>query len=313
MDNLRAFVYFVELDIIQSMLNDWPQDIRIALCLQETGQCEVIFFHKNEAKLMIARVCRLLKVEKENLGVIPETKGHPVKIIRFSDQQRLLKLLVEKDDICERASDYAINYRFAEEEGLDPNYFTRLSGAGKKSPTITKPKDSALVKPFISRRSKTVVDIKSSNKSDKNTPPKDRTLFSGHFAEIARIEQVQGEIHLTLNPDTAATDLVPYKAMDIGYLNEPNQFLIERPLLRQWEAGQSAVIKISPKLFLNKFAHQYFQTPRIAVVMIVPNGVFITCGSQIQTLDAVHRPINFPYYKAVQKKLAHANDKRLSK
>jgi len=293
MNNLKAFIYFVEPEVVEGVLAGWPQEMRLALCLYKSGRCEIMMFHCKEGQGIIRRMREILKLEEGSFGVVPETRGYPTKAIRFSDQQHFLKLMMEKEDLCEIASDYAINYRFAEEEGLDPNYFTNRSYKGKKPASNPVAKANLCAKPFVSRRSKPKASLPlSKGQKVTNFISGGKTQYWGNFAEVARIERSGRNILLTLNPDGASNSLPTLRASGIIHIEEFNQFLLERPLLEKWQAGQSAVIEMPIDQLFSKFPSDYFDAPRIAVVMIVPNDIYVTCGPEIPSeeidLGAVH-------------------------
>ncbi len=289
MNNMKAFIYFVEPEVMEGALSGWPQKMRLALCLYKSGRIEIMMFHCKESQGIIKRMRDILKLETGSFGIVPEARGYPTKAIRFSDQQHFLKLIMEKEDLCEIASDYAINYRFAEEEGLDPNYFTNSSNKGEKParlPTV-RPGMSATL--FQSRRPKTKkrLAVKTTAKAQKitNFISGEKEYFKGSFAEVARIEASGTNVLLTLNPDAAASNLPVLQAFGVTHIDEYNQFLLDRPLVKNWTAGQSAVIEIPIDQLSSKFPSNYFDTPRIAVVMIVPKDIYVTCGPKIPSED----------------------------
>ena len=289
MNKMKAFIYFVEPEVIEGVLTGWPQKMRLALCLYKSGRVEIMMFHCKEGQGIIKRMRDILKLETGSFGIVPETKGYPTKAIRFSDQQHFLKLIMEKEDLCEIASDYAINYRFAEEEGLDPNYFTNSSNKGEKPSRRPVVKPSVPVNLFQSRRAtaKKRIAVKTRAKAQKitNFVSGEKEYFKGSFAEIARIETSGKNVLLTLNPDAAPSNLPVLQAPGIIHIDEYNQFLLDRPLVKNWNAGQSAVIEMPIDQLFSKFPSDYFDTPRIAVVMIVPKDIYVTCGPAIPSED----------------------------
>jgi hypothetical protein len=82
------------------------------------------------------------------------------------------------------------------------------------------------------------------------------------------------------------------QAPGIIHIEEYNQFLLERHLLRRWKAGQSAVVEMPVDQLFSKFPSDYFDKPRVAVVMIVPKDIYVTCGPQIPSeemdIDSFH-------------------------
>jgi hypothetical protein len=294
MNNLKAFIYFVEPEVIEGLLPCWPTEMRLALCLYKTGRVEIMMFHCKEGQSIIKRMRDVLKLEENSFGIVPETRGYPTKAIRFSDQQHFLNLIMEIEDLCEIASDYAINYRFAEEEGLDPIYFTNSSYKGKRPEKNPAVKANQVADPFHSRRAKPARTPKKRKKAQKvtNFISGGKSEFIGNFAEIARIEKCGEHVRLTLNPDAATSDMPVLQAPGIIHIEEYNQFLLERHLLRRWKAGQSAVVEMPVDQLFSKFPSDYFDKPRVAVVMIVPKDIYVTCGPQIPSeemdIDSFH-------------------------
>lgn len=300
MNSLKAFIYFVEPEVIEEALPSWPNNMRLALCLYQTGQCEIVVYHHNEGHQIIARMQGILGLRTGSFGVVPQINGYPTKAIRFSDQQHFVRLILEKDDLCEIAADYAINYQFAEEEGLDPVCFTDRAYMGEKVKNTKKSQDAAFEKPFETRRlkPKIPIQIKKKPRSNLGDAFPQKTKFRGNFAEIARIEKFDEHVLLTLNPDAAPDNASILRATGIIHIDEHNQFLLERPLLQKWKAGQSATIEMPLEQLFCKFTPHYFDKPRIAVVMIVPNDIFVTCGPEIPSndtpIDTTHAP-NYPF------------------
>lgn len=307
MNSLKAFVYFTEFEIIKYMMPAWPSEMRLALGLHASGECELVVYHRNETNQIIERMARILKLPVGSFGVVPERHGYPTKAIRFSDQQLLLKLVTEKDDLCETASDYAINYRFAEEEGFDPLHFISLGHKGKKPVRIKKPKDSALVVPFTSRRSPATTNMDTVMQE---------TYYEGRFAELALIEMRGEYIRLKLNPDSVTPESPVVKAVKVGQKNKQNQFILERSLLGEWKAGNSAIIEIPTKKLSGRLSQNYFKRPYVEAVIIVPNGIFVTYNLKIKCNDKPPmpaEPVSYPFHKNAMRGLTFTDNQMIYK
>ena len=304
MDNLKAFVYFAEYEIIKDLLPSWPSEIRLALGLHASGKCELVVFHRNETNHIIKRMGRILNLPIGSFGIVPERQGYPTKAIRFSDQQLLLKLVIEKDGLCEVASDYAINYRFAEEEGLDPLHFTSLGHKNKKPMKIKKSKDSALVMLFESRRSQA--------KANRDAAQK-KPYYAGRFAELALIEKRGNYLRLTLNPDSITSDTPVLKALKVGQRDEQGQFMLYRSLLGNWKTGSSAIIEIPMEKLSSRLSPNYFKHPYVEVVIIVPNGIFVTYNLKIKSTADPIEPIRYPFHKNAIRGLTFADSQNIYK
>jgi hypothetical protein len=307
MNNLKAFVYFAEYEVIRDMMPGWPPEMRLALGLHVNGECELVVFHRDEANLIIKRMACILKLPVGSFGIVPERYGYPTKAIKFSDQQLLLKLVTEKDDLCEAASDYAINYQFAEEEGFDPLHFTSLVHTGSKPVKIKKPKDSALIVPFASRR----IQVK----TDRDTTPKE-IYYKGHFAELALIEMRGEYIRLTFNPDSASPDSPVIKVTKVGHKNEHSQFILERSLLGEWKTGNTAIIEIPTEKLSGRLSPNYFKHPYVEAVVIVPNGIFVTYNLKIKcvnTTTELLESVSYPFHKNAMRGLTFADNQNTYK
>ena len=317
MNCMKVFVYFVENEIVEGVLASWPPGMKLAMVLHKSGKCELIVFHRNETRRLIEKMSSVLGLPHGSFGIVPAIQGYPTKTIRFSEQQQLLSLIVNKDDLCERASDYAINYRFAEEEGLDPIHFTSLDQKAQNPSIKPKIKDSFLVKPFETRRLKPQEPLHFS-RSVKRKQEKDKMKkpYAGScetFSEVARLEKHGPYIRLVLNPDTAAKGLKVLRAAEVRRREEFGQFELARALLGKWKLGGSAIIEIPADKLPADLSADYFDQPHIAAVLISPGGVFVTSGSEIPSLDQASdyvMPMNYPFHKAAKRGQTFANNQK---
>ncbi len=302
MDSMKAFIYFVEDDIVKDILPGWPSEMRLVLGLHKSGQCELNVFHRKEANQIIKRMSAILKLPLGSFGIVPKRPNYPTKTIRYSDQQRLLGLIAAKDGLCETASDYAINYRFAEEEGLDPVHFTRLPYRGKKPVKKSKPQDSALVVPFISRRFQT---------GQHKDVQKPHTYHKGTFAEVGQIKRHGKCIHLILNPDVATDDLPILKATKVLCKDEQGLFILERSLLGKWKTGDAAIIDLPAQKLADRLPPDYFKHQYIETVMIVPHGILVTYKLKIKHTDRnTRRSVTYPFQKNAIRGLTFADNQK---
>lgn len=124
MSGIDAFAYLFEEDAIRMALRDWPEGMNLAFCLEDSGDCEMIVYHKDEGRAVLRKVAAVLRRSPGQFAVTPEVPGHPTRKILFSEEQKMLAMLADADQLIEVATDYAINYRFAKDEGLDPATMT---------------------------------------------------------------------------------------------------------------------------------------------------------------------------------------------
>ena len=139
---------------VRQTFRDWPEKMCLAVCLMESGDCQLIVFHQGEAEVFPARLQAHLRLSPRELCFFPAVPGYASRTLLYSDERRLLALVAEAPEIVEEASDYAVNYAFAQEEGLDPAVFL-----GVEAETATTGADRAVVSPdpaaFVSCRGKT--------------------------------------------------------------------------------------------------------------------------------------------------------------
>ncbi|KKL79388.1 hypothetical protein LCGC14_2015310, partial [marine sediment metagenome] len=124
MNSADCLAYFLDDDDLRDVLPDWPSEIDLAVCLDEGGACELVVYHRDESARILIRVAEVLGREMGSFSVVPEVTGHPTRRVLFSEEQQFLAMVASADRLIETATDYLINYRFAIEEGLDPELVT---------------------------------------------------------------------------------------------------------------------------------------------------------------------------------------------
>lgn len=112
--------YLLEAEQLAGIFAEWPDEMNVALCLDESGGCEVMVYHQAEGPRALRKVASVLGRPLGQFIVVPEVKGYPTRKVMFSEEQKLLSIVADARELPETATDYAINYRFALEQGLDP-------------------------------------------------------------------------------------------------------------------------------------------------------------------------------------------------
>jgi len=152
---------------VRQTFRDWPEKMCLAVCLMESGDCQLIVFHQDEAEVFPARLQSHLRLTGQELCFFPAVPGYASRSLLYSDERRLLALVAEAPEIIEEASDYAVNYAFAQEEGLDPAVFlgveadTAQSGSDR---TTTAPDPAA----FVSCRGKSAAAVANAARSSRS-------------------------------------------------------------------------------------------------------------------------------------------------
>lgn len=125
---------------VRQTFRDWPAEMCLAVCLMESGDCQLVVFRQEELAEFPARLRRHLGVRAGELCFFPRVEGYPTRALLYSDEQRLMALVAEAPEIVEEAADYAVNYAYALDEGLDPAVFLGVE-AGRRAP---EPEDEPL-------------------------------------------------------------------------------------------------------------------------------------------------------------------------
>ncbi|TDE38869.1 hypothetical protein [Antarcticimicrobium sediminis] len=108
---------------VRQTFRDWPADMCLAVCLMDNGDCQLVVFQQEEADLLPRRLRDHLGLRSDALCFFPRVPGYPTRTLLYSDERRLMSLVAEAPEIVEEASDYSVNYAYAQEEGLDPAVF----------------------------------------------------------------------------------------------------------------------------------------------------------------------------------------------
>lgn len=119
MTSALAFTFIHE-DLTLTVL-DWPRDMCLALCLEDTGGHAILLYHQDEADEIGPRIETALGRDRSMIAIAPTIAGFPIPKIRFADERRLHEFI--KPDIAEDARNYAMNMRYAIEEELDIDKF----------------------------------------------------------------------------------------------------------------------------------------------------------------------------------------------
>ncbi|MDX2485538.1 MAG: hypothetical protein QNK42_17980 [Pseudodonghicola sp.] len=150
---------------VRQTFRDWPDDMCLAVCLMDNGECQLVVFQQEEADLLPRRLRDHLGLRSDALCFFPRVPGYPTRTLLYSDERRLMSLVAEAPEIVEEASDYSVNYAYAQEEGLDPAVFLGIETAcARATPDAggdTAPETRSAIDPltpsgadFVSRRGK---------------------------------------------------------------------------------------------------------------------------------------------------------------
>lgn len=125
MTSALAFTFIRE-DLALSV-PDWPQEMCLALCLEEKGGHAILLYHQDEATDVGSRIETVFGCDRSMIALSPTMLGFPKPKVRFAEERMLLEFI--NPELAEDARTYAMNMRYAIEEGLDVDQFMSTSRA----------------------------------------------------------------------------------------------------------------------------------------------------------------------------------------
>lgn len=180
----QVMAVLLEEDDLRLVHRDWPSKMRLAVCLMPSGDCQLLLFRQEEAGIFAQRLRKHLGLRSEEICIYPPVHGFPTRQLRYSDERSLAALLADSPQLVEDATDYAVNFAFALEEGLDPVAFLGVEEVAEVE-TVVVPEpavqDGGALQ-FSSRRAPVVKPIK----------PAVRKLTFDLAREAARIAEGEG-------------------------------------------------------------------------------------------------------------------------
>lgn len=128
-DTVSTLVVLIDADDVKHVFAGWPDHICLAACLDRDGDCSMIVFRRDERSTIPSRLLHLLRIDLDEVCFVPQVPGFPTRHFRYSDERRLMALVASDPAILDEAIDYAVNYTYALEEGLDPDVVLGLKPA----------------------------------------------------------------------------------------------------------------------------------------------------------------------------------------
>jgi len=276
MGNSGAFVYLLEEDAVRTILPDWPGAMQVAVCLTPEGSCDLAVHHRDEVGRVLARIAALQAGQGVDLCVTPPVDGYATRKVMFSDEQQLLSLVDDSPGLCDLAHDYAINYRFACDEGLEADPLTGAATLSPAAPPAAASQQDRPAAPAMSARSQAFV-------THLSLPSGYATQIAADAAEClfetAHLSRRGAVIRLVICPDQAKGSEVARHVPRVGWRDDFARFVVPRQGLDGWSAGQAAVIELPVDLFPQAMIGRLFRDGPATVtpceVTITARGVFV--------------------------------------
>ena len=271
MSEAGTFVYLLEEEAVLAILPGWPTGIQVAICLVAGGACDLAVHHRDEVARVLGRIAELHGLSSDDLCVAPEVEGYSTRRMLFSEEQQLLSIVGESPHLVELASDYALNYRFAQDEGLDADTVTGANGGPALKAEVSRAE--APSPKGMSKRSKAFITHLSLPAGYAAASSDQRPACD--FVE-ANLYREGGKIRLIIAPEKATGTEAVVKVTRIGCRDDYARFVLPRNVLGNWSEGQSAVLEMAEDLFPEAVVHRFMREPQLCNVTITVRGVFIT-------------------------------------
>lgn len=151
----NTLVVLIDADDVKHAFPTWPDHICLAACLRRDGVCSMVVFHRDERHAIPVRLVRSLQLDVQDVCFVPQVHGYPTKNFLYSDERRLMALVASDPANLEAAIDYAVNYTYALEEGLDPSVLLGL----ETSETPIEPKAKKAVEDSVAQEQVAVREL----------------------------------------------------------------------------------------------------------------------------------------------------------
>lgn len=133
-DNQQIMAVLLEAEDLRAVHRTWPMNMRLAVCLMPSGECQLLLFREEETGAFPNRLRKHLGLRPDEICLHPPVPGFSSRPLHYSDQRSLAALLADAPEILEDAQDYSVNYSYALEEGIDPVEFLGRDAADHVEP-----------------------------------------------------------------------------------------------------------------------------------------------------------------------------------
>ncbi|SDF34003.1 hypothetical protein [Limimaricola pyoseonensis] len=270
MSSVETLAYFLEEDSLRGVMRDWPEGMQLLVCLDETGRCDLIVHHGEESARVLETLRLGLGLAPDELAVVPEVEGYATRRTRFSQEQQLLALAAATEGLGESAQDYAINYRFAREEGLDPELVV-----GKRALRRASDEAEAAALPRVAERpgSRRSLPAEPRQFPEGYAPASDPERRDGRIVE-GRIHGQGGRVRVEIAPGAPGADK-PVTVDQVGLSEDLGRFALPRETLEHWRPGRSLQIDIPQDRFPEALAEMFRHEAHAAQITVTPRAVFV--------------------------------------
>ena len=290
MSGSGTFVYLLEEEAVAAMLLGWPADMQVAVCLTPGGGCDLAVHHRSELSRVLDRIATLHGLHPEDLFVAPRVEGYPTRKVLFSEEQQLLSFVADSPNLAELASDYAINYRFARDEGLDQDVLARAAvgerPVARKARAPRTAPSAAASHPMSPRSTAFITHLSLPSGYAAPTPAQRQECI---FVD-GRLKRAGDKVRLVIAPDKAKGTEPAIAVTRIGCRDDFARFVLPRSLLEGWSPDKAAVFEMAVDLFPQAVIDRYMREPHHCQVTVTVRGVFVSFGAPVAARPAEPRP-----------------------
>lgn len=121
----QAFAFSFDHDDLRLMSRNWPEKICVALLVDASERAGALLYHEDETEGLPERIVEALNTPASGISTYPAMDGFDRTTLRFNERSTLLSSVWEElgEDLFEGAQSYLLDYRYAAQEGLDPDFY----------------------------------------------------------------------------------------------------------------------------------------------------------------------------------------------
>lgn len=116
----KKFLYLLKEDELRGTFTEWPNLMNLAVWVDMASEFSITVYREEEQDQIISRIAQEADMQVSDIHVIPEQEGYQTASLLFSDENAIIKMVSERADLVDMAGDYAVNYQFCLDEGIDP-------------------------------------------------------------------------------------------------------------------------------------------------------------------------------------------------
>ncbi len=139
MDHPTTLIYLPDGETMGQLHRSWPDGLRVALCLEESGRSDIVFVQEEEITHAPAQVADLLGRDDADFVIVPTLGGYPTRRLSFGEEQQLCGMLADMADLPEQARAFIEDLSQREDEAEEESWGAPEPEAPIPAPTLPMP------------------------------------------------------------------------------------------------------------------------------------------------------------------------------